>query len=300
MAAERKRVPFPAQFEMSELLTTTPRIFCFVLMPLDEAFDDVYHLGIKDSCHEAGAYCERVDEQIFHESILDRIYNQISKADVVIADMTGRNPNVFYEVGYAHALGKATILLTQKEDDIPFDLKHFPHIIYEAKLLDLRAQLTKRVRWIVENPPEPLEVSKDEFELFIKEKRLDSKVAEFQYSENEFPHVQVTLHNTSSKVLEPGFLKAAFISSPELYNLKTTNVISTILPDGRLLHRLPDFPALFPDEYAPIVLVFQFAPGFDHKQSLTLRLFTKRGPRDFPISVAKRGNPRVGPKDNPV
>jgi len=83
---------------------TTPKAFCFILMPFHEDFDDIYRLGIKDACTAAGAYCERVDEQTFHERILDRIYNQIAKADLVIADMTGRNPNVFYEVGYAHAL----------------------------------------------------------------------------------------------------------------------------------------------------------------------------------------------------
>lgn len=98
-------------------------------MPFEESFKDIYLLGIKDTCEKAGAYCERVDEQIFKERILDRIFNQIAKADIVIADMTGKNPNVFYEVGYAHAIGKTTVLLTQNSEDIPFDLKHFPHVI---------------------------------------------------------------------------------------------------------------------------------------------------------------------------
>jgi len=111
---------------------TSPKPFCFVLMPFEDAFDDIYQLGIKDACSDAGAYCERVDEQIFQETILDRIYNQIAKADIIVADMTGRNANVFYEVGYAHALGKTTLLLTQSADDIPFDLKHFPHIVDAA------------------------------------------------------------------------------------------------------------------------------------------------------------------------
>ena len=44
--------------------------------------------------------------------------------------MTGRNANVFYEVGYAHALGKIVLLLTKNADDIPFDLKHHQHIVY--------------------------------------------------------------------------------------------------------------------------------------------------------------------------
>ena len=99
--------------------STAPKFFCFVLMPFDESFQDVYQLGIKQACEDVGAYCERVDEQIFEERILDRIFNQIAKADLVIADMTGRNPNVFYEVGYAHALDKPTILLTSNAADIP-------------------------------------------------------------------------------------------------------------------------------------------------------------------------------------
>src|SRR4051812_35028355 len=114
--------------------TTAPKFFCFALMPFSPEFDDIYNYGIKESCKNADAYCERVDEQIYHERILDRIYNQIAKADLIIADMTGRNPNVFYEVGYAHALNKPTILLTQNLEDIPFDLKHFPHIIYDKKI----------------------------------------------------------------------------------------------------------------------------------------------------------------------
>src|SRR5215218_10329667 len=109
---------------------TKPKASVFVLMPFNEKCRDVYEVGIKTACKDAGAYCERVDEQIFEESILERVYNQIAKADLIVAEMTGRNPSVFYEVGYAHALNKQVILLTQSSEDMPFDLKHYPHIIY--------------------------------------------------------------------------------------------------------------------------------------------------------------------------
>ncbi len=128
-----------------------PKAFVFALTTFSKEFDEVYELGIKLSCKEAGTYCERVDEQIFLESILDRIYNQIANADIIVADMTGRNPNVLYEAGYAHALNKPVILLTQKADDIPFDLKHYPHIVYEGKVSTLRTELTKRILWCLEN-----------------------------------------------------------------------------------------------------------------------------------------------------
>jgi len=132
--------------------STRPKPFVFVLMPFEEAFDDVYQLGIKPACENSGAYAERVDEQMFEGSILQRIYNQIAKADVVIADMTDRNPNVFYETGYAHALGKNVILLTQNSEDIPFDLKHYPHIVYRGKITSLIPDLERRIRWCIEHP----------------------------------------------------------------------------------------------------------------------------------------------------
>ena len=66
--------------------STTPKPFAFVLMPFSDEFNDIYQLGIKPACHNAGAYAERVDEQLFQSLILDRIYNQISKADIIISD----------------------------------------------------------------------------------------------------------------------------------------------------------------------------------------------------------------------
>jgi hypothetical protein len=117
-------------------------MFAFVLMPFSKEFDDVYRLGIKESVEGAGIIAERVDEQVFHsEKILERIYNQIEIADFIIADMTGRNPNVFYEVGYAHAKGKTCILLTSSADDIPFDLKHHRHIVYGNSITTLKSAL---------------------------------------------------------------------------------------------------------------------------------------------------------------
>ncbi len=129
--------------------STLPKPFVFVLMPFDTAFHDIYKFGIKGAADDVGAYAERLDEQVFMEGILERIFNQISKADVVIADMTGRNPNVFYEVGYAHALGKIVLLLTQDADDIPFDLKHRQHIVYDGKIDTLRKELVPKLKWAI-------------------------------------------------------------------------------------------------------------------------------------------------------
>jgi len=128
---------------------TTPKPFIFVLMPFDAKFSDIYKFGIKGAAEDVDAYAERLDEQIFVEGMLDRIFNQISRADIIVADMTGRNPNVFYEVGYAHALGKITLLLTQNADDIPFDLKHRQHTVYSGSIDVLRKELGERLRWAI-------------------------------------------------------------------------------------------------------------------------------------------------------
>jgi hypothetical protein len=135
-----------------DALSTTPKSFVFVLMPFDNEFNDIYKYGIKEISKEVGAFAQRVDEQIFNDGILERIFNQINKADVIVADMTGRNPNVFYEVGYAHALGKIVLLLTQNASDIPFDLKHKRHLVYGndgSKIETLRKALTPSLIWAI-------------------------------------------------------------------------------------------------------------------------------------------------------
>lgn len=122
------------------------KIFAFVLMPFNEKFDDVYRLGIKETASNLGITAERVDEQIFREGILERIYRQIDAADLILADMSGQNPNVFYEVGYAHAKGKLCVLMTNSANDIPFDLKHHRHIIYDS-VSGLRESLGEDLIW---------------------------------------------------------------------------------------------------------------------------------------------------------
>ena len=131
--------------------------FAFVLMPFSDDFLDYYKSGIREACNVIGVHCERVDEQRFDQTILERIYDQIQKADVIIADMSGKNPNVFYEVGYAHSLHKRVILLTQDSSDIPFDLKHHRHIEYRKQCFLLKQELEDELRWCLKTPQQNME-----------------------------------------------------------------------------------------------------------------------------------------------
>jgi len=261
-------------------------------MPFEEAFDDVYQLGIKQACDDAGAYCERVDEQMYEETILHRIYNQIAKADVIIADMTGRNANVFYEVGYAHALGKSTILLTQQADDIPFDLKHFPHIIYEGQIVDLRDQLTKRVRWFVKNRPKSQAESTIDIELYLGETSLASGKAVCSYSiaSKRVAVREITVHNRSPETFESGSFKIGVLTEKAhcLPRTMRESLSETALPDGRTLCMLPDFPTLFPESYGSYQLCLDVGVKervVGHEEKTTLRVFTRMGTRDFPLTL---------------
>ncbi|MFL6208850.1 MAG: hypothetical protein ACJ74W_08375 [Pyrinomonadaceae bacterium] len=123
------------------------QLIAFVLMPFDAKFGDIYNIGIKEAASQVGIAANRLDEQLFTEGMMDRIYRQIDAADIIIADMSGQNPNVFYEVGYAHAKDKFCILLTRDTKDIPFDLKHRRHIEYGDSISHLRQELVKNLQW---------------------------------------------------------------------------------------------------------------------------------------------------------
>jgi nucleoside 2-deoxyribosyltransferase len=193
----------------TEKKTTTPKPFVFVLMPFDEKFDDIYDLGIKGAAEEAGAYVERTDKEIFKEGILDRIFNQINKADVIVADLTGLNPNVFYEVGYAHALGKIVLLLIQASSDIPFDLLHQPHLVYEGKIVKLKTELAKKISWAINEAKNTTKHSRSsEFEVSLNDVRLGSYVSQetpqaWTIVAGDKQWQEIIIRNTSAEALGP-------------------------------------------------------------------------------------------------
>ena len=104
----------------------------FVIMQFGGVFDTLYHSVITPVCEKLGYKPVRADESC-GERILEDIVNGIAEASLVIADITKDNPNVFYELGYAHALKKPTILLADKNqrDKLPFDTQDYRTIFYE-------------------------------------------------------------------------------------------------------------------------------------------------------------------------
>ena len=120
-----------------------PRIF--VLMPFAAEFLDVYILGIREVAERLGFTVDRADDIEHNGNILDVVEQRIRQADVVIADMSTRNPNVFYEIGYARAVGRPTVLLCRNAVEVPFDLQSINYIKYSG-IVDLRERLEKRLK----------------------------------------------------------------------------------------------------------------------------------------------------------
>ena len=107
---------------------------CFIVMPFEsDDLNDVYEYFVKPAIEENSTLvCERGDDLFGSNPVMDDIRRSIERARLIIADLTDRNPNVFYEVGIAHTLNKDVLLLSQSMSDVPFDLRHLRVLNYEC------------------------------------------------------------------------------------------------------------------------------------------------------------------------
>lgn len=104
----------------------------FVIMPFSEDLSDVYDFLIRDGLEASGYDVKRADDIRSQNNILEDIVTGIVKSDLIVADLTDSNPNVYYELGIAHALQKNVILITQDIDELPFDLRSYRVICYKT------------------------------------------------------------------------------------------------------------------------------------------------------------------------
>jgi hypothetical protein len=119
--------------EFRDPMSNTVKPRCFLIMPFGKEFDFVLRT-IRETVESFGFEYDRADESFVTETIVEKIKEQISRADLIIADLTGKTPNVFYEVGYAAALNKKLIQLAQSVADLPFDVKHLRTFAYSDKM----------------------------------------------------------------------------------------------------------------------------------------------------------------------
>jgi hypothetical protein len=297
---------------------TNPKFFVFVLMPFAEKFLDLYELGIRQVCKDAGAYCERVDEAFFCEGILDRIYNQISKADAIVAVMTDRNPNVFYEVGYAHALGKRVCLLTSTAEDIPFDLKHYSHVVYRDRIAELKTRLQSWLEWCIAHPSDSLARAEVPVRVLVDGvEAAGDRIVRLRRDYNPaFARLEFAIRNPTALLYPKGSFQVGVVTPAVFVACRSTQVQERPpriqyqvgpdhrvvpvavphaeypeaqrfpLPDGRILHLLDWWSqVLFPGGWAAACcdLKHETEMTLDDVHDLAIRLFTELGSKDFPF-----------------
>jgi len=135
----------PSDRETSAALLQTTSKLCFVMMPFSEAYDRVYRDLIVPAVQDAGLSAVRADEIPAAGFIMEQIRAAIQQSRLCIADVTDRNPNVLYEVGFAEAMRKPTILMASDLSQLPFDLSSRRVILYSADLETSRSRLISAI-----------------------------------------------------------------------------------------------------------------------------------------------------------
>jgi hypothetical protein len=126
----------------------------FAIMQFSAPYNELYTEVVRPVSEQFGLTCLRADESFGPGVIIQDIERQILEAQVVIADITPANSNVYYEVGYAHALQKPTILIAEKATDLPFDVSPFRVLFYENSIAGkakVEAGLRNHLRAILES-----------------------------------------------------------------------------------------------------------------------------------------------------
>lgn len=133
---------------------------CFVLLPLSEPFVTIYRDLVLPAAEKLDMTCQNAAEIFGPGHIVSDVRYLIGQARVVVAELTGRNPNVFYELGIAHALGKPVVQLTQDIGDVPFDIRHLRTLPYQ---------------WREEWPPQELDRLRDQLSSHLAAATADTQ-----------------------------------------------------------------------------------------------------------------------------
>jgi CheY-like chemotaxis protein len=142
---ERHAHPKAFGAQLVEILTQTRRRHsCFLAMPFDPVYDSLFQV-VEGCVQKAGYRCVRVDQQQFTTSIVNKIFDEIRKAKLIVFVATGRNANAFFEAGFAVALGKEVVTITDEVTSLPFDVRDRNALAYHGDLQQLETRLMGRL-----------------------------------------------------------------------------------------------------------------------------------------------------------
>ena len=202
---------------------------CFVLMPFKPALDNVYREVRRAVEEYAGFECVRADEIARSNRITDDIYEQIQTARFLIADLTGGNPNVYYELGLSHALDKEVILLVQGSG-VPFDVGGIRYLKYTTS--DLEALYWKLTRYIKRS----LDTVPDQWRTDLTEKGPDIRISGLEWPRRPVPtdqpiRIRVQARNFGQTAAQ-GYFSLSFP-----FGVTNVKIVESDLPDTRVGER---------------------------------------------------------------
>lgn len=130
----------------------TRRVDVFVAMPFAPESKSLYDDHIVPAVESAGMTAARADEFWGSSHVMSEIWSLICGARLVIADCSTRNPNVFYELGVAHTVGRPVLLIAQDISDVPFDVRHLRVLQYQpgSYMSTFRTQLERAIHQAVQ------------------------------------------------------------------------------------------------------------------------------------------------------
>ena len=153
--SEYPEIPFTGQTPLVSVRVTRPNT-AFVLMAIDEdtpELEDIY-MAIKDACEGFGITAYRANDIEHQDRITDRILEEIQTCEHLIADLSLERPNVYYEIGFAHAINKKPILFRRHGTNVHFDLS-VHNVPSYRNATGLKSQLTTRFEAILGRKKSP-------------------------------------------------------------------------------------------------------------------------------------------------
>jgi len=145
---------------VKKTITEKEKPQCFVIMPFGGWFDNYYVDIYIPAIENAGFESKRADDLYRPGNIVNDIWNYTKESTVVLADLTNKNPNVFYELGLAHAITRPAVLITASMDDVPFDLRSLRVIVYDKNSPNwgdlLEDKITKALKETLKNPEDAI------------------------------------------------------------------------------------------------------------------------------------------------
>jgi hypothetical protein len=209
---------------------------CFTIMPFGEWFDYYYENIFCPAIEDAGLVPRRADDLYRPSAIVHDIWALTQSAKMVLADLSGKNPNVFYELGLAHAIAKPAILVTDTIDDVPFDLRALRVLVYNKNEPEwgklLREKISSSIREILASPLESV------LPTFLKV-RGDSSRVSVTAAEKEFISIRqdIDLLKRELQGREEPFRRRPSIDPPEAQT-RIRSYVAHGMPDDEILRRM--------------------------------------------------------------